>query len=420
MPRDLEQRCQRHPRARHGRPAAGRTPAIRARRWHSRRSPTCCSRGSCATTRPIPSWPDRDRFVLSNGHASILQYSMLYLTGYGLELRGPPRSSASGDRARPATPRCTTLAGVEVTTGPLGQGFANGVGMAIAERFLRPQFGPEADRPPHLRHLRRRRPDGGRQPRGGLARRPPRARPPRVCLRRQPHHHRRRRPSSPTPTTSASASRPTAGTSSTSARSANDLDALEGGPAPGHGRGGPPLAAHPCAATSAGPRRTAPTPRRRTATPSAPTRSARRRRSSGCRSTRTSTSPTTSSTSTASAPAAAAAAPSARMGAPPEPSRASRHASASTPASPGAASTGWADDLPAFEAGTKLATRKAINECLKATAAGIPGLIAGAGRPHGQHRGRASGAGRGRSAMRAPGRATRCTSGSASTPWPRP
>ena len=90
-----------------------------------------------------PDWPDRDRFILSNGHASILLYSMLLLNGYGLDLKDIEQFRQWGSRT-PGHPEVRSLAGVEVTTGPLGQGFANGVGMAVAERFLRAHFGPEA------------------------------------------------------------------------------------------------------------------------------------------------------------------------------------------------------------------------------------------------------------------------------------
>jgi transketolase len=89
-----------------------------------------------------PAWPDRDRFVLSNGHASILLYSMLYLCGYGLTLDDIKSFRQWGSRT-PGHPERRHTPGVEVTTGPLGQGFANGVGMGIAERFLRARFGPE-------------------------------------------------------------------------------------------------------------------------------------------------------------------------------------------------------------------------------------------------------------------------------------
>ena len=84
-----------------------------------------------------PDWPDRDRFVLSAGHASILLYSMLHLTGYGLTLDDLKAVPPVGLAARRATPRSHHTPGVEVTTGPLGQGFANAVGMALAERWLR-------------------------------------------------------------------------------------------------------------------------------------------------------------------------------------------------------------------------------------------------------------------------------------------
>ena len=89
-----------------------------------------------------PEWPDRDRFVLSNGHASILLYSMLYLTGYGLELDDLRAFRQFGSRT-PGHPEHNHTPGVEVTTGPLGQGVANGVGMGIAERWLRNNFSPE-------------------------------------------------------------------------------------------------------------------------------------------------------------------------------------------------------------------------------------------------------------------------------------
>jgi transketolase len=89
-----------------------------------------------------PDWPDRDRFVLSNGHASILLYSMLHLTGYGLTLDDLRRFRQWGS-ATPGHPERHHTPGVEVTTGPLGQGVANGVGMGIAERWLRTHFSPE-------------------------------------------------------------------------------------------------------------------------------------------------------------------------------------------------------------------------------------------------------------------------------------
>jgi transketolase len=89
-----------------------------------------------------PTWPDRDRFVLSNGHASILQYSTLFLSGYGLEL-DDLRAFRQWESATPGHPEAGHTAGVEVTTGPLGQGFANAVGMAVAEANQRARFGAD-------------------------------------------------------------------------------------------------------------------------------------------------------------------------------------------------------------------------------------------------------------------------------------
>ena len=89
-----------------------------------------------------PDWPDRDRFILSAGHASVLLYSMLYLTGYGLSL-DDLKAFRQWDSRTPGHPERNHTPGVEVTTGPLGQGVGNGVGMAIAERWLRARFSPE-------------------------------------------------------------------------------------------------------------------------------------------------------------------------------------------------------------------------------------------------------------------------------------
>lgn len=91
-----------------------------------------------------PCWHDRDRFVLSGGHASMLLYSLIYLTGYGLELEDL-KDFRQWESRTPGHPEFGCAPGVETTTGPLGQGFTNAVGMAIAERHLAAVF----NRPGH-------------------------------------------------------------------------------------------------------------------------------------------------------------------------------------------------------------------------------------------------------------------------------
>lgn len=92
-----------------------------------------------------PLWPDRDRFVLSAGHGSVLLYSLLYLTGYDLSLDEIRRFRQWGSRTPGHPERSHHTPGVEVSTGPLGQGFGNGVGMAIAEAWLAARY----NRPGH-------------------------------------------------------------------------------------------------------------------------------------------------------------------------------------------------------------------------------------------------------------------------------
>src|SRR6267378_2636144 len=92
----------------------------------------------------IPAWPDRDRFVLSNGHGSMLLYSLLHLTGYALPMDELRRFRQLHSRT-PGHPERGLTPGVETTTGPLGQGTANAVGMALAERLMAAEF----NRPGH-------------------------------------------------------------------------------------------------------------------------------------------------------------------------------------------------------------------------------------------------------------------------------
>jgi transketolase len=91
-----------------------------------------------------PQWPDRDRFVLSNGHASMLQYALLHLTGYELPM-SELRNFRQLHSKTPGHPEVGITPGVETTTGPLGQGLANAVGMALAEKLLAQEF----NRPGH-------------------------------------------------------------------------------------------------------------------------------------------------------------------------------------------------------------------------------------------------------------------------------
>ena len=140
-----------------------------------------------------PTGPGRDRFILSAGHACILQYASLHLSGYDVTLDDLQHFRQWGSRT-PGHPELGHTPGIETTTGPLGQGFANGVGLAIAQRFLADRW----NRPRHAivdSWVYAICSDGdlmeGVSPGGGVDRRPPRARPARLRLRRQPHHDRR-------------------------------------------------------------------------------------------------------------------------------------------------------------------------------------------------------------------------------------
>ena len=91
-----------------------------------------------------PKWANRDRFVLSAGHGSMLLYSLLHVSGYAVTLDDLKSFRQWGSRT-PGHPEYGHLPGVETTTGPLGQGFANGVGMAIAAKMTAARFNTDKD-----------------------------------------------------------------------------------------------------------------------------------------------------------------------------------------------------------------------------------------------------------------------------------
>ena len=109
-----------------------------------------------------PNWPDRDRFVLSAGHGSMLLYAVLYLTGNKDMTLDQIKHFRQLGSLTPGHPENFHTKGIETTTGPLGQGIATSVGMALAEKMLGGRVRQEGRRPPHLCAGFRRRPDGRR------------------------------------------------------------------------------------------------------------------------------------------------------------------------------------------------------------------------------------------------------------------
>ena len=92
---------------------------------------------------PAPQWPDRDRFVLSNGHGSMLLYGLLHLTGYASASLDELKRFRQAHSRAAGHPEYGHMAGIETTSGPLGQGIATAVGMALAERMLNAEFGDD-------------------------------------------------------------------------------------------------------------------------------------------------------------------------------------------------------------------------------------------------------------------------------------
>jgi transketolase len=141
-------------------------------------------------TAACPDWPDRDRFVLSAGHGSMLLYALLHLTGHAdMTLDELKRFRQLGSKTA-GHPEYGHAAGIETTTGPLGQGLATAVGMAMAERWLAARFGKDlVDH--HTTDRQRRRPDGGCQHEAGSLAGHYGTRQADRALRRQRHLHRR-------------------------------------------------------------------------------------------------------------------------------------------------------------------------------------------------------------------------------------
>ena len=170
-------------------PCSRRSPGIPACRWAWRRSRRCSGRGICKHNPADPHWPDRDRFVLSNGHGSMLLYALLHLTGYDLPIEELKRfrqlhSKTPGHPEVGMTPGRRNDDG-SARAGPRQRG-GHGARRSAARRRVQSP-GPRDRRSPHLRVRRRRLPDGRHLARGVLARRHARPWQADRVLRRQRH-----------------------------------------------------------------------------------------------------------------------------------------------------------------------------------------------------------------------------------------
>ena len=127
-------------------PSKGPIPVIPAFPWEPPTAPSALWGNYLSFNPDDPTWANRDRFILSAGHGSMLLYSLLHLFGYDLPMDELKNFRQWGSKT-PGHPEFGHTVGVEVTTGPLGQGFANGVGMAIAAKMAAERFNTDAFKP---------------------------------------------------------------------------------------------------------------------------------------------------------------------------------------------------------------------------------------------------------------------------------
>ncbi len=197
-------------------PWSGRTPAIPGCRWAWRTPRSCCGAVSCATTRRARTGPIAIGSCCPRVTAACCCTACLHLSGYDLSLDELKRFRQWGSRT-PGHPEFGHTAGVEATTGPLGQGVGNAVGMALAARMLAARFNGDpdvrADRASRVRDRERRRPHGRRERRGVVARRPPAAWETSSSSTTTTGSRSRARRASRSPRTWRAATRDTAGTS---------------------------------------------------------------------------------------------------------------------------------------------------------------------------------------------------------------